>query len=124
MHCRSVLVHYCINTLQQSLELIVKPDLNVQSDEKSLLEDLCHDMSSLVLASELQAFLEDLCTPAELKSMTERWRVAKILERGDSYRTINEQTGVSTTTITRVARAMTYGKKGYRLLLDKLKRDR
>ena len=94
-----------------------------EPQSKDLLEDLCQDLTALDRPEDLQAFLEDLCTPAELKSISERWRVAKILETGDSYRSINESTGVSTTTITRVARAMTYGKQGYRLLLDKLKTE-
>ncbi|SMF78323.1 YerC/YecD family TrpR-related protein [Pseudobacteriovorax antillogorgiicola] len=86
------------------------------------LEELYQSLSLLDGPEEFQAFFDDLCTPAELRSMADRWRVAKQLEKGDSYRTINEQTGVSTTTITRVARSMTYGAKGYRILLDKQKK--
>lgn len=85
------------------------------------IDELCQDLGHLQDEQEIKAFFTDLCTPAELKSMSERWRVAKHLATGESYRSINERTGVSTTTITRVARAMTYGMNGYRLLLDKLK---
>jgi len=50
-------------------------------------------------------FLIDLCTPAELRALSERWHVAQILdEGGKSYRDIQAETGVSTTTIGRVAR--------------------
>ena len=53
----------------------------------------------------IRAFLVDLCTPAELRALTERWHVAQILHEGEkSYREIHAQTGVSTTTIGRVAR--------------------
>jgi len=53
----------------------------------------------------VKAFLTDLCTPAELRAMTERWQVAQILDEGQkSYRDIQAETGVSTTTIGRVAR--------------------
>jgi len=53
----------------------------------------------------LRAFLIDLCTPAELRALSERWHVAQILDEGKkSYREIQAQTGVSTTTIGRVAR--------------------
>ncbi len=90
--------------------------------EESFLEELYDDIAKLNKPEEFKALLEDLCTPAELRSMADRWRVARLLETGDSYRSINEKTGVSTTTITRVARAMTYGAKGYRLLLDRLKK--
>lgn len=54
---------------------------------------------------ECKAFLQDLCTPAELESFEERWAIANILYEGDaSYRDISAKTGASTTTIGRVAR--------------------
>lgn len=83
------------------------------------LSELYHAFTKLKSAEEFQALFEDLCTPAELRSMADRWRVARLLKEGMSYRTINEQTGVSTATITRVARTMTYGTKGYQILLDR-----
>lgn len=89
--------------------------------DERFLNELFQDLTNLKDAKEIQSFFNDLCTPAELRSMADRWRVAQRLEEGDSYRTINEQTGVSTTTITRVARSMTYGSKGYQTLLDKKK---
>ena len=53
----------------------------------------------------MKAFLIDLCTPAELRALRERWHVAQILNEGEkSYRDIHAETGVSTTTIGRVAR--------------------
>lgn len=88
-----------------------------------LVRDLCECLTMLDSSSEFISFFEDLCTPAELKSMADRWKVAQKLEQGESYRSIHEKTGVSTTTITRVARSMTYGSDGYKLLLQK-KRNR
>ena len=68
----------------------------------------------------MRAVLIDLCTPAELRALSERLRVAEMLHEGElSYRDINAQTGVSTTTIGRVARFLRdepHG--GYRLLLN------
>lgn len=80
-------------------------------------------LAKLQSEEEIQAFIADLCTPAEIKALTERWSVARILEETDlSYRDINAQTGVSTTTIARVARFLkTEPHQGYRLALDKLK---
>ena len=71
-------------------------------------------------------FLRDLTTPGELQALAERWRVARMLdEGGKSYRDISAETGVSTTTVTRVARFLGQENyKGYRLLLDRLKEDR
>ncbi len=74
--------------------------------------------------SEVRAFLEDLCTPAEIRTMAERWHVAGLLDEGKlTYREIHEATGVSTTTIVRVARFLRQGDNGgYRVLLDRLKK--
>lgn len=70
---------------------------------------------------EVKDFLIDLCTPAELRALSERWHVAQILHEGEkSYRDIQAETGVSTTTIGRVARFLRdepHG--GYRAVLDK-----
>ena len=80
--------------------------------------DLIKAFLSLEKIEECEAFLEDLCTPAEIDAMAERWRVAKLVDRNIPYRRIHELTGVSTATITRVARSLTYG-KGYATQLRK-----
>ena len=73
-------------------------------------------------SEDLSRFLTDLCTPAELRALRERWLVAQILNKGEaSYRDINVQTGVSTTTIGRVARFLKdEPHQGYRIALDNL----
>lgn len=65
--------------------------------------------------AELHAFLLDLCTPAELEAIADRWRVVPLLLREIPYREIHDRTGVSVTTIGRVARCLGYGAGGYRL---------
>ncbi len=64
---------------------------------------------------ECRAFLRDLCTPAELQAMADRWAVVDCLRRGLPYRQIHQQTGVSLTTIGRVARYLAQGNGGYQL---------
>lgn len=66
---------------------------------------------------EVRQFLLDLCTPAEVEAMVDRWWTASLLKQGRSYREISEITGVSVTTIGRVARYMYMGEGGYRLAL-------
>lgn len=62
-------------------------------------------LAQLSRTEDIRAFLVDLCTPAELRALSERWHVAQILDEGEkSYREIQADTGVSTTTIGRVAR--------------------
>jgi TrpR-related protein YerC/YecD len=64
---------------------------------------------------ECRAFLRDLCTPAELQAMADRWAVVECLRRGLPYREVHRQTGVSVTTIGRVARYLAQGNGGYAL---------
>ena len=82
---------------------------------------LCEALLGLKNADECKKFLKDLCTPQELSSMKERWRVCQLLARDDrSYREIHDETGVSLATIGRVARFLrdeSYG--GYRLILQR-----
>ena len=75
---------------------------------------------------EVKAFLDDLCTPSELRAFAERFKVARLLDEGRlSYRDIAVKTGASTTTITRVARFLReMPHQGYRLVLDRFKEDK
>jgi TrpR-related protein YerC/YecD len=76
----------------------------------------------LALASETECrrFLDDLCTPAELEALIDRWSVVPLLEEGLPYRRIHELTGVSVTTVGRVARCLSGANSGYRQVLDRL----
>ena len=67
-------------------------------------ESLCRALLSLDTPAEMLAFLRDLCTPAELEALVDRWRVVPYLLAGYAYREIHDRTSVSVTTIGRVAR--------------------
>ena len=69
---------------------------------------------------ECRAFLKDLCTPAELQAMADRWAVVECLQQDLPYREIHRLTGVSLTTIGRVARYMADGAGGYALAVERL----
>jgi TrpR-related protein YerC/YecD len=90
------------------------------------LDALCEALVSLRNREEAKNFLIDLTTPAERRALAERWHVAQLLDQGSlSYRDISEATGVSTTTVVRVARFLreeAFG--GYRTVLDRLARKR
>ena len=73
-------------------------------------------------AEEVRAFFRDLCTPAELQAMADRWAVVDYLARGLPYREIHSLTGVSVTTIGRVARCLAAGNGGYGLVAQRLGR--
>jgi TrpR-related protein YerC/YecD len=84
------------------------------------LQQLVEAMRRLDDASELRAFLEDLCTPAELQALADRWRVVPLILRGVPYREIHDLTGVSVTTVGRVARCVEFGAGGYRLAAERI----
>jgi TrpR-related protein YerC/YecD len=87
------------------------PDLDALFDAVLLLRD----------RSECYRFFEDVCTISELKSIAQRFDVAKKLDEGVTYQEISQQLGASTATISRVNRALAYGAGGYRLLLDRIR---
>lgn len=85
--------------------------------------DLYDALLTLKTREEVDAFLTDLCTPAELRAFAERWHVARLLDRGGrSYREIAAEAHASPTTVVRVARFLKeMPHQGYRLVLDRLK---
>jgi TrpR-related protein YerC/YecD len=85
----------------------------------SALPDLMRAISLIKNEEEALKFMTDLCTPAELESMADRWQVVPLLRQGIPYRSIHDQTGVSVTTITRVARCLSLGTGGYGLMADR-----
>ncbi|QDP20583.1 TrpR like protein, YerC/YecD [Sphingomonas xanthus] len=97
-------------------------DLTLTRARRRLADDLAEALASLKDSGEARALLADLCTPAEIHALAERWHVARLLDEGKmTYREIHEATGVSTTTIVRVARFLRQEEHGgYRLLLDRI----
>ena len=68
---------------------------------------------------ECEAFLKDLCTPAELEALADRWRAVRLLKAGKTYRQISQQTGMSVTTVGRVARFIEFGNGGYQTIFQR-----
>jgi TrpR-related protein YerC/YecD len=87
-----------------------------------LTDELCDTLLTPDSRDQMRLLLRDLCTPAELKALAERWHVARLLDGTDlSYREISDGTGVSTTTIVRVGRFLRQESfQGYRRALDAL----
>lgn len=81
---------------------------------------LCQALLTLKSVEECRDFLRDLCTPAELQALADRWTVVGLLQQGMPYREIAKQTGVSVTTIGRVARYLGAGNGGYELAARRL----
>jgi TrpR-related protein YerC/YecD len=83
-------------------------------------ESLFTAIARLDSIEETERFFRDLCTLSELRDMSQRWAVVRLLDQGKHYAEISRETGASTATITRIASWLNHGEGGYRAMLDKL----
>lgn len=88
----------------------------------SKLKKLTRAFFSLKKEQDMLDFLRDLCTLEELEELSSRWEAVQMIGRGLPYREIAQKTGLSTTTVTRIAHWLKYGEGGYRKALDNLKK--
>ena len=98
----------------------MKPNRNDTGRQQARAENaLFEAVTTLETVEECRNFFKDLCTPAELQALVDRWQVVAYLQRGLPYRRIHELTGVSVTTIGRVARFLTDGFGGYQVAIER-----
>ena len=89
----------------------------IKSQEVDFLFDVILKLKD---REECYQFFEDLCTVNELKAMSQRLVVAKMLNEGRVYNDIVEATGASTATISRVKRSLEYGCDSYAFLFERM----
>lgn len=99
----------------------MKEGITMSDYRNNSVEKLFSVISEIDSPEECRAFLEDLCTIKEIQDMAQRLDTAILLDKGYSYQKISDMVGVSTATISRVNRALTYGSNGYRTVIDKMK---
>ncbi len=87
------------------------------------VEFLYDAVLQLKTKEDCENFFEDLCTVPELKAMSQRLVVAKMLREKKVYSEIVATTGASTATISRVNRALIYGCDGYELALKRIEEN-
>lgn len=69
---------------------------------------------------ECYRFFEDICTIKEVQAIAQRFEVAKLLKSKKTYNEIEEETGASTATISRINRSLNYGADGYKIVFERL----
>jgi len=84
------------------------------------VEELLAALLALKTPDEAYALLQDICTIREIKDMAQRLQVATMLAAGEHYAHIQELTGASATTISRVSKSLNYGADGYTLVIERL----
>ena len=85
----------------------------------TLTDKLCDAFLKLETRQEVYDFLEDVATIGEIKALSQRLEVARLLSRAKTYPQIAQQTGASTATISRVKKFLDYGAGGYKIVLDR-----
>ena len=86
------------------------------------MDFLFDSILKLETREECYKFFEDLCTVNELKSISQRVVVAKMLTAKRVYSDIVAATGASTATISRVNRSLSYGEGGYDIVFERLQK--
>mgnify|MGYP001577675856 CR=1 FL=1 len=85
-----------------------------------MTEELYDAFLTLRSREEVKRFLGDLMTEEEVLECARRFWAARQLDQGVSYQAIQDATGLSSTTVARISRWLKQGKKGYRLVIDRL----
>lgn len=86
----------------------------------SKTDNLFKAILKLASLKEAEDFFRDLCTAEELRAMSERWEIVKMVNKGNTYREIADKLNVSTTTVSRVAFWLNNGENGYKLMLNRM----
>jgi TrpR-related protein YerC/YecD len=84
------------------------------------VRELFRAILTLTSEEECAALFDDLCTVKEMQDLSQRLQVATMLNRGEKYQTIEQVTGASTATISRVNKCLVYGSGGYSTVLARL----
>jgi len=84
------------------------------------VDTLFRGILTLKSVEECYSFFEDVCTAKELLDIAQRLRAAKMLQAGENYLEVSRVTGMSTATISRVNKCLTYGEGGYDMVLSRL----
>jgi TrpR-related protein YerC/YecD len=82
-------------------------------------EDLFKAVLGLRNLEETQRFFRDLLTEKEILEFSNRWKVARMLDKGYKYDAIEDEVHMSSTTIARIHHWLRSGMGGYRLALKR-----
>ncbi len=92
----------------------------INKKDKKKINDLITAVLALKTRGEARQFLRDLLTEKELVEFGNRWRAARMLAKKELYLKIQNETGLSSTTVARVSKWLNRGRGGYKLMLKRL----
>ncbi|WP_214701015.1 YerC/YecD family TrpR-related protein [Exiguobacterium sp. s57] len=88
------------------------------------LDQLFEAILKLDTLEDCYQLFEDLATVNEIQALAQRLEVARQIREGNTYHKIEDATGASTATISRVKRCLNYGTGGYDLALERLQQTK
>lgn len=94
--------------------------MNNDSWKTAETNELIKGLQTLKTKEEFENFLRDLMTEQEIETFAARFKAAQMLDEGKSYRAIAKDTGMSTTTITRISYWLERGMGGYKNVISNL----
>ena len=89
-----------------------------------LIDQLAQAVLTLKTEEDCYRFFFFFSTISEIKALGQRLEVARMLQEKQTYDEIAGQTGASTATISRVKRCLNYGADGYKIVLERMKKDK
>jgi len=89
------------------------------NSKKTENKKLIQAILALKTKEEAKRFLCDLMTPKEILEFSNRLRAAEMLTEGVSYVVIEEETGLSSTTVARVSKCLNGKEGGYRTIIGR-----
>ena len=91
----------------------------IQNDE---MDKLFSSILKLETMEECYRFFDDLCTINELEAFGQRLIVAKMLHNKFTYQEIENRTGISAATISKISKSYAYGPGGYKMFIERLEK--
>lgn len=94
----------------------------ISEREQKNIDNFYEAILTIKTKEECEAFFDDIATIREIIDLSSRLEVAKMLDDGKVFNEISQETGVSSATISRVNKCLSYGNGGYRIVLDRIKK--
>ena len=94
--------------------------MSTEERKMQLKRELCETFAAIDSAEDFELLLEDLCTYNEFEQMAQRLYAAKLFLDGGTYSKINEETDISSATLSRISRCIRHGSGGYGKVLKDL----
>lgn len=91
------------------------------SRTQELPDDLLRVLAAVQDPDIIERILDDLLTPAETRSVRERWAIVTRLAAGMTQREVRDEVGVAIATVSRGAQQLRYGNGGFARAFETLR---